>query len=327
MTISKNRKKNLGAVFGLIILSLFLPWGCFQTLEDVAMVKRFRVMAISVNPPEIRPEMTTPTRVSVLWRDPRGNNRPVSFAWVVCQGEVSANSGYQNCEPLDPALVPVVTDATDGGDQLTIPPIPEKAFAEIPSGSMVKATVIVLACAGGTLPAASRLLNFRDDPDITKLCIGGDGIAAYKTFKIANGHTYNDAPNTSPVIQSVHLNDQLMISDEAASEETIPGNSANCSNAGCETTTIKLKVTFAPQTFQSSLMKSKPGANSPPFIGSPPAERCSPHTPARPAPKIRRSPNGFPKIQGITPYGPSPTTTAAASPGKPFSLMWSSWEK
>ena len=236
-------------LFSLVSVVLLLS-GCFMQPDDVAMVKKFRVMAVSVNPPELRPDNQTETTVTVLWRDPKGNNRPVSFAWVVCQGKVDATSGYQYCALLDPALAPVVTDASDSGDRMTIPPVPEAAFAEIAAGETVDATVIVLACAGGTLPAAEQLLNHRDDPDIAKLCAGGDGIAAYKTIQIANGNEHNDAPNAVPVIQSVRLDGQLLISNEAATEDVTPDNFADCSTSDCETESMELEVTFTAESFQ-----------------------------------------------------------------------------
>jgi hypothetical protein len=174
--------------------------GCFD-FESVSEVTKFRVLAVSAEPPEIRPgEGTT---LSVLWADPAGGGREVQFAWMGCSGIVHASDGIATCDLLVP---PVVRTAEQGGDTLEIPETPPDLLDGAPEGGAIKATFIVLMCAGGELPSAGEYDSLRDTKVISDLCRGGDGLSAYKTVTISNA----EDPQTNPTIEHFELDGETL---------------------------------------------------------------------------------------------------------------------
>lgn len=219
-----------------IILGISIS-SCADEFGSVTEVDKFRVMGVSVSSPEIRPEHKGPVDVRVLWHDPKGKGRPVSFAWVVCIGDVPTATGYQSCELLDPKrLPPVVTEAENGGDTFSIPAvICEEQFLSFPQYASRKVTVIVLMCAGGSLPSADDLLSYQDTNDINSLCVDGEGLSAYKSIEIANGNAFKDPPNTNPEIVSISLNGTpLTPIAENGIESVIPDEVQCPSEQGCD---------------------------------------------------------------------------------------------
>ena len=135
LTIAPLKKGDRGISI-LLVLGLVLA-GCFD-FKSVTQVEEFRVLGVRAEPPEIRPgEGTT---LSVLWADPKGKGRKVTFAWMGCSGVVHASQGLSSCDMLVP---PIVSTAEEGGDTLPIPATPPDMLDGLPEDAVLRATFIV----------------------------------------------------------------------------------------------------------------------------------------------------------------------------------------
>ncbi len=181
--------------------------GCLD-LKSPSKVEEFRVLAVTAEPPEIAPGEGT--RLEVLWADPKGDDREVSFAWVGCVGMLRPPMGLESCMMLMP---PVVSSADEGGDALEIPITPPDLLSYAPEGmAYMQATFIILMCAGGELPAPDEYESIGQVDDISTLCEGGDGIAAYKVVTVSNN---TKDPQRNPVVETLTLDENpLLPSDQ-----------------------------------------------------------------------------------------------------------------
>ncbi len=210
----------LSKTAGLLVAPCLLLSGCFE-FDAVTQVEDFRVLGVRAEPPEIRPgEGTT---LQVLWADPKGKDREVSFAWMGCSGTIHPSEGIATCDMLVP---PVVGTAEAGGDILEIPVTPTDMLDGVPEGGYLRATFIVLMCAGGTLPAPERYAKLRETTNVNDLCRKGDGLSAFKTVMVSD----SDTPQTNPVIDRVYFEGMEMTpADEGG------GGKLRCKEGGeCE---------------------------------------------------------------------------------------------
>ncbi len=182
----------------------FANAGCFD-LKSVSQVEAFRVLGVSADPPEIAPGEGL--RMSVLWADPEGDGRPVSFAWIGCAGLLKAPTAFESCEMV---LPPVTGTAEEGRDSLEIPYTPEDILSYVPDMDFIKVTFIVLMCAGGELPAADEYASIGQMDDISTLCEGGDGIAAYKTVTVSNA----EDPQRNPEIERLTVDEKALLPED-----------------------------------------------------------------------------------------------------------------
>lgn len=180
--------------------------GCID-LKSVSMLEEFRVLGVSAEPAEIAPGEGV--HLSVLWADPEGDDRPVSFAWIGCAGLLTAPMGFESCQML---LPPVTGTAAEGRDEFDIPSTPSDLLSLAQPGmAYMKVTFIILMCAGGKLPAADEYESIGQMADLSTLCAGGDGIAAYKTVTISNA----EDPQRNPEIERLSMNEAPLVpSDE-----------------------------------------------------------------------------------------------------------------
>jgi hypothetical protein len=65
----------------LIVVVMILIEGCLD-YKSVAIKENFHFMGVSAEPPELSPG--DGVTIQVLWADPVGNDRKVSFAWLAC---------------------------------------------------------------------------------------------------------------------------------------------------------------------------------------------------------------------------------------------------
>jgi len=219
----------------LTVLS-FAVAGCFD-LKSVSQVEEFRVLGVSADPPEIAPG--DGLRMSVLWADPEGDGRPVSFAWIGCAGLLKAPMAFESCEMV---LPPMTGTAEEGLDAIEIPYTPEDILEMIPDMDFLKVTFIVLMCAGGELPAADEYASIGEMEDISTLCEGGDGIAAYKTVTISEA----EDPQRNPEIEHLLLDDVELLPDDKGGVGTM-----RCAEAkGCGAKAA-LSLRLTPESFQT----------------------------------------------------------------------------
>ena len=219
------------------ILLAALQVGCFD-FKSVSQVEEFRVLGVAAEPPEIRPGEGV--RLEVLWADPEGDGRTVSFAWIGCAGLLKAPMGLESCEML---LPPQVAAAEDGGDVLDIPFTPENLLDYAPEGmTFMKATFILLMCAGGELPAADEYESIGAVTDISTLCEGGDGLSAYKTVTISE----SEDPQRNPEIETLTVDgEELLPADQGGL------GTAHCTKAdGCGAE-IELSLNLTKESFQT----------------------------------------------------------------------------
>ena len=223
---------------GVTLLSL-LTAGCFD-LKSVSQVEEFRVLGVSADPPEIAPG--DGIRMSVLWADPEGEGRPVSFAWVGCAGLLKAPAAFESCEMV---LPPVTGTADEGMDAIDIPYTPQEEMKKRMKEhdmDFIQLTFIVLMCAGGELPAADEYAFIGEMEDISTLCEGGDGIAAYKTVTISNA----EDPQRNPEIENLLLDNVELLPDDEGGVGTI--RCAETEGCGAE---AALSLRLTPESLQT----------------------------------------------------------------------------
>ena len=280
-----------------LILLLFvsvLAAGCQEPMEQVGTISKFRVLAVQADPPEAAPGETVTHRV--LYADPKGEGRKVSFLWITLLGLSTPSSNLSNGFHI---LSFDEGDASGGGDVYTTFPLVDiitilekdwwnshnkeneedvefttdeldfiksidvssddetlslydklkqdyarnfvpketidEATEEPPYNSFVPATTIVVLCAGGELPDLTSLASDASSgiPNLDELCTGGDGLTAFKTFRISRA----DKPdrNTNPQIDYVVFNgNRLYPLDPASGEILAPPLGAGESAAKCE---------------------------------------------------------------------------------------------
>lgn len=216
------------------MLTALLAAGCFD-FEANHMVTKFKILAVTTEPAEISPGEGFD--MEVLYADPTGEGRAVSFAWFMCVNGISATTplspqiGMQACVP---AVPPRVGSVDDDGHIFVAESTPENlmdlypdALLNQPGGvpldaQLVYVTAVVVACAGGQLPVQAELAaavktveNPRD------LCVGGDGVAAYKALRISPAE--NQTPNENPVIQQITLDgQQVPLADVSGTPDEVP---------------------------------------------------------------------------------------------------------
>jgi hypothetical protein len=246
------RKINAIMILVCTVGCLNLYLGCSDEFDSVTEVNKLRLLGVSVVPPEIRPQHTGQTEIQVLWHDPEGEGRSVQFAWLFCKGKVPTATGFQQCELVDPVLLPpTVLKASEGGDTFTIPRIPPELIEGVPQGEREFATVIVLLCAGGDLPPANELLTHNDTADINALCQGGEGLSAYKAMVFANGNPYDDAPNERPVVTDLYLDGVALIPVDGESGAEPEVRELQCAGADDCDLKVELEAHFSSESYQS----------------------------------------------------------------------------
>jgi hypothetical protein len=181
-----------------VIMSLLLLAGCSGEMDKQSEVEKLRILAVSADPPEIRPGEGATFRA--LWADPGGKGREVDIAWMACAGPLEAGA---MCEP---AMPPVVKPASEGGDTFVIPSTPDDILDALPPDiASLDLTVLLVACAGGHIPEPETWSSLGGwDADV--LCEGGEGIAAMKTVTISR----SDTPNHNPEIEKLVLNGKAL---------------------------------------------------------------------------------------------------------------------
>ena len=221
----------------ICVLLAAVQAGCFD-FKSVSQVEEFRVLGVTAEPPEIRPGEGV--RLEALWADPEGDGRTVAFAWIGCAGLLKAPMGLESCEML---LPPQVGTAEEEGDVLEIPFTPEDLLSYAPEGmTYMKATFILLMCAGGELPEADEYETIGAVTDISTLCEGGDGLSAYKTVVISE----SDDPQRNPEIETLTADDEELLPADQGGLGT-----ARCTKAdGCGAE-IKISLNLTQESFQT----------------------------------------------------------------------------
>jgi hypothetical protein len=222
------------ALFLFVVLA-----GCGQEMASVDQVTKFRVLAVQADPPEIRPGQGT--KLAVLWADPKGAGREVSFAWITCLGYVSASADLQtSCQPFS---LPQIRTAKDGGDTYVIPFTPTDVLAKLPPDeTRLEVTATVLGCAGGTLPSLPELMGAQDAPALDEMCKGGESFTAFKIFVISE----SDDPNTNPEIDKLYYDSKLLPTVEQGGAGVFECTAPD----GCRSE-IRIKLFFTQDSFQT----------------------------------------------------------------------------
>jgi hypothetical protein len=252
------------------ILTALLAAGCFD-FEANHMVTKFKILAVTTEPAEISPGEGFD--MEVLYADPAGEGRDVSFAWFMCVNGVSATTplspqiGMQACVP---AVPPRVGSATDDGRIFVAESTPQNlmdlypdALLNQPGGvpldaQLVYVTAVVVACAGGQLPEQSELAAAVTTVENPKdLCVGGDGVAAYKALRISPAE--NQTPNENPVIEQITFDGQpVALSDATGSPNEVP-ISLSCNSVKDCHVKVDINVFLSSASRQSYHTKAEDG--------------------------------------------------------------------
>ena len=197
-------KPTLRCALTLLLLISTVAVGCQEPMEQVSTISKFRVLAVQADPPEAAPGETVTHRV--LYADPEGEGRDVSVIWATCLGYFSPSSDLSGgCEILGFSM----DDAAAGGNVYETFSIPNEALDLIDTDNgetYTQATTIVSLCAGGERPDLSTILTDESFSisSLDELCIGGDSLVAFKTFRISAEETPDR--NTNPKIDFVLFN-------------------------------------------------------------------------------------------------------------------------
>lgn len=188
-----------------VCLALALPAACTDEMEAISQITKLRVMGVQADPPEIRPGQGTTLRV--LFADPKGRGREVSIFWFAVAGMLTPSSDLSQAGEL--VGVSELQIASAGGDTFVIPfTRPDILDDYLAEGALyLPVTVIVGMCAGGTLPSVDEMIAADDLRNVSDLCQGGEGLSAFKTFRISE----SGSPNNNPAITDVSFNGALLL--------------------------------------------------------------------------------------------------------------------
>lgn len=210
---------------------------CQEPMESVSTISKFRVLAVQADPPEIRPGEGVTHRV--LYADPAGDGRDISFIWLTCLGLYDPSSDFSTagCDLLGFQFA----TASEGGDTYEISAVPENSLDGLSEDEVYQtATTAVLMCAGGETPDVTTLTDIAlTDGDISvsdimdALCVGGEGLTAFKTFRISVQDESN--VNTNPTIEKVSFNGNIIAPTDSSDSQTHDTESAT-NLFVCETT-------------------------------------------------------------------------------------------
>jgi hypothetical protein len=200
--------------YQLLVCGLLLA-GCDLGFDEVHEVNQLRVLAVSAEPPEIKPGEGT--SVSVLWADPKGGGRTVELVWWLCAG-YAHGANLEMCEML---MSPFRTSSDEGGDHFDIPETPADIFetAELPEGwDTLMVTVVGLLCAGGTLPSDEALATPTHVDHIDQYCERGEAVSFWRIIEVSE----SESPNLNPGIDRVmHQGEPLVPMDETSEGRTV----------------------------------------------------------------------------------------------------------
>ncbi len=222
--------------------------GCDSDFDSVTEVTKFRVLGVSVTPPEIHPGYDGPVSFEVLWHHPEPQQE-VQFGWVLCAGDLPMGAGLRYCTLLDQTIRPELGSAADGGDRFLVERVqfPQPVEGDESDQGFV-ATVVVLMCAGGQLPDPSSWLDVhREVANLDDLCVGGEGLHALKNFIASVPRPLGDPPvidepNANPQLASLSFQPGTM-----ATEDTVRITCQNPTDCGPE---IGITAAFTPESYQ-----------------------------------------------------------------------------
>jgi hypothetical protein len=220
------------------ILASFLLSSCFERMEAVSNIRKFRVMAVQADPPEMQPGEGTTLRV--LYADPFGGDRSIVVLWIAFMGSFSSLSDFEGASFISlPFLEPKFATIEEGGGEYVIDggstenalthEYFEDYWVEKSDGNnsvvsrYLPVTTVVFLCAGGTIPDQSRFTEgeeivFRVEM-LGGLCEGGESVISIKTFRISHAPD----PNRNPRIERVEFNDQSVYSDAGVDDRDADG--------------------------------------------------------------------------------------------------------
>ncbi len=179
---------------------------CSEPMAAISEIDKFRIMAVQVEPPEIRPGESATHRA--LFADPHGEGREVTLLWATLLGELSEKSTDGSGGMLG------TPGMTFGDDTYTVT-VPADVLEGIPEETAeLRATTVVILCAGGVIDlqsieevfAGGDLSALTGDSDL--LCQGGDMLTAFKQFRISNKG--DDQRNTNPTIDWLKLDGNIL---------------------------------------------------------------------------------------------------------------------
>lgn len=256
----------------LLACTIFINSGCFD-FEANHMVAKFKVLALQTEPPEIAPGEGF--EMEVLYADPKGSGREVSFAWFMCVNPVAPTAPVHPATGLNMCMLvqpPQVETASNDGHIFVAEQTPEGIMdyypQELLTGSgavpidaqIVYVTAVVVACAGGQLPDSAALWDSMNVSDPSTLCQGGEGRTTYKVLRVTPPE--NPSPNENPSIASISINKQAIALSSETGDISPDPHVFSC-NAG-EKCKVKVDISLGltPTSQQAYHTKAEDGFTS-----------------------------------------------------------------
>ena len=269
--MKRNTHGNIKTLKQLVfILIPLLLAGCFD-FEANHMVTKFKVLAVQTEPPEIAPGEGF--EMEVLYADPEGNGREVTFAWFMCINAMSPavplrpEMGLGACLPVQS---PVVASASNDGNIFVADQTPEdlmslypEALRNQPGGTpvdtqIVYITAVVVGCAGGQLPEPEQLKAAM--PNVTNpadLCQGGDGWATHKVLRVTPEN--NPMANENPEISRIQVDGAAVPLWRGTGQPDTAPLTYNCASKDKCDFELNIDVDLTAQSLQSYHTKSASG--------------------------------------------------------------------
>jgi len=257
----------------VLVMGVGFATGCFD-FEANHMVTKFKVLAVQAEPAEIAPG--DGFEMEVLYADPKGKGREVSFAWMMC---VNAASPVMPVRPeMGPGAcsliqTPVVETASNDGHIFTVDETPQNIMDYYPTellnpsgdvpvdAQIIYVTAVVIACAGGELPGPAQLEDsFLRVSDLSTLCRGGDGITTYKALRVTPPE--NTAPNENPVISKLSVNKESVALQSQTGDTAAPPLAYTCESTEKCKIKLDIAVNLTPASEQRYSVKAAEGYKS-----------------------------------------------------------------
>jgi hypothetical protein len=253
------------------ILSLILLIGCNEPMEPVSTISKFRIMAIQADPPEIRPGEGTTHRV--LFADPEGDGREVTLLWITILAELTPSSEITD-DVIEKVIDFQVGTAAEGDDVYQVAPVDKDVLDDLEEDETYKlATTVLSLCAGGELPNEDEIDEMTGFENLNDLCKGGEGLVAFKTFRISKVDDNNR--NTNPELFKVSFNGNVLRDENeqphslstALSEETPPTFTCNTTAKCLDGAKIDAQMTESSfETFEQEVLDEMEIREDAPFI-------------------------------------------------------------
>ncbi|MBN2526023.1 MAG: hypothetical protein JXR76_06485 [Deltaproteobacteria bacterium] len=271
ITVYKKEVTGLKPMIATTIAILALcTAGCFD-FEPNHMVTKFKVLAVQAEPPEIAPGEGFD--MEVLYADPGGRKREITFAWFLCVNRMSPAAPLKPQDTLaacELVQTPQVQPVSNDGHIFIADQTPEDIMSLYPQqllsqpggvpldAQIVYVTAVVVGCAGGHFDSPEKLqTTMYSVNNPTDLCNQGDGFTTYKVLRVTPPENPN--PNENPKIVNLVIKksgDSIFTATGVQETEPLVIPCKSKEDCGAK---LDFEVTLSPDSLQMYHVKDETG--------------------------------------------------------------------